>query len=142
MRQFHPKPGLCSVFCGKGHNAGDALVAARYLSGWGWELDLRFAYPAASLSALAAKKLKQLPGIPKGSSVVNSKRIILDGLLGIGARGEPRGEVADRFDRSIACDVMRALGFWQSTFPADLTETPVCPPQIVCRPISLPRLLA
>ena len=95
VRQFHPKPGLCSVFCGKGHNAGDALVAARYLSGWGWELDLRFAYPAASLSALAAKKLKQLPGIPKGSSVVNSKRIILDGLLGIGARGEPRGEVAE-----------------------------------------------
>ena len=95
VRQFHPKPGLCSVFCGKGHNAGDALVAARYLSGWGWELDLRFAYPAASLSALAAKKLKQLPGIPKGSSVVNSKRIILDGLLGIGARGEPRGEIAE-----------------------------------------------
>ena len=140
--QFHAKPGLCSVFCGKGHNGGDALVAARYLSDWGWELDLRFAYPEASLSALAAKKLKQLPRNPKGTSVANSKRIILDGLLGIGARGEPRGEIAEairslnglRRDRGawvLAIDIPSGLdgdtGLPASNcVEADLTATIAC----------------
>ncbi|MFM8716873.1 MAG: NAD(P)H-hydrate epimerase, partial [Spartobacteria bacterium] len=26
VRQFHPMPGRCVVFFGKGHNGGDALV--------------------------------------------------------------------------------------------------------------------
>ncbi|MFM8764562.1 MAG: NAD(P)H-hydrate epimerase, partial [Spartobacteria bacterium] len=30
VRQFHPRPGRCVVFFGKGHNGGDALVAARH----------------------------------------------------------------------------------------------------------------
>jgi ADP-dependent NAD(P)H-hydrate dehydratase / NAD(P)H-hydrate epimerase len=93
VRQFHRVPGLCIVFCGKGHNAGDALVAARYLASWGWVIDVRFAFTAASLAPLTARKLDQLTEsrheVPQGNSTV-----ILDGLLGIGAKGEPRGEIA------------------------------------------------
>ena len=99
VRQFHGVPGLCIVFCGKGHNAGDALVAARYLAGWGWVIDVRFAFSAASLAPLTARKLEQLGetrrDLPTGNSTV-----ILDGLLGIGAKGEPHGEIA-RAIRSI-----------------------------------------
>src|SRR4029450_2931246 len=60
VRQFHRVPGLCIVFCGKGHNAGDALVAARYLASWGWVIDVRVAFTAASLAPLTARKLDQL----------------------------------------------------------------------------------
>ena len=93
VREYHPVPGLCIVFCGKGHNAGDALVAARYLASWGWAVDVRFAFSAASLAPLTARKLEQLGetrrDLPPGNSTV-----VLDGLLGIGAKGEPRGEIA------------------------------------------------
>ena len=32
LTRFFPRPGKCIVFAGKGHNAGDALVAARWLA--------------------------------------------------------------------------------------------------------------
>ena len=93
VRQFYNVPGICIVFCGKGHNAGDALVAARYLASWGWLIDVRFAFSAAMLAPLTARKLDQLAetgrDLPAGNSTV-----VLDGLLGIGAKGEPRGEIA------------------------------------------------
>lgn len=93
VRQFHNVPGICIVFCGKGHNAGDALVAGRYLASWGWLIDVRFAFSAAMLAPLTARKLDQLAetgrDLPAGNSTV-----VLDGLLGIGAKGEPRGEIA------------------------------------------------
>jgi NAD(P)H-hydrate epimerase len=93
VRQFYNVPGICIVFCGKGHNAGDALVAARYLASWGWLIDVRFAFSAAMLAPLTARKLDQLVetgrDLPAGNSTV-----VLDGLLGIGAKGEPRGEIA------------------------------------------------
>jgi NAD(P)H-hydrate epimerase len=38
MEQFFPMPGTCVVYCGKGNNAGDALVAARYLVECGWKI--------------------------------------------------------------------------------------------------------
>jgi hydroxyethylthiazole kinase-like uncharacterized protein yjeF len=108
VRQFHRMPGVCSVFCGKGHNAGDGLVAARYLAGSGWSIDLQFASPEAMLSALTAKKLKELPR--SSSSWGRHSKIVLDGLLGIGARGEPRGEIAESI-RSLN-RVRREEGAW------------------------------
>jgi ADP-dependent NAD(P)H-hydrate dehydratase / NAD(P)H-hydrate epimerase len=93
VRQFHETPGHCTVFCGKGHNGGDGLVAARHLSSWGWSIDLRFAFPEPSLAPLTAKKLAELPTQDQDAPARGSK-VVLDGLLGIGARGEPRGEIA------------------------------------------------
>src|SRR5260370_29568957 len=45
VRQFFPRPETCIVFAGKGHNGGDALVAAGHLqrSGWKIEIPLPFA---------------------------------------------------------------------------------------------------
>lgn len=93
VRQFHEAPGLCVVFCGKGHNAGDALVAARHLASWGWRIDIRLAFPEPTLAPLTAKKLAELPKY-EPSIACHWSKVALDGLLGIGARGEPRGEIA------------------------------------------------
>ncbi|HZJ15358.1 MAG TPA: NAD(P)H-hydrate epimerase, partial [Chthoniobacteraceae bacterium] len=41
VMQFVPSAGRCLVFFGKGHNGGDALVAARHLAVAGWEIELR-----------------------------------------------------------------------------------------------------
>src|SRR5207245_2175094 len=44
VTKFFPKPGKCIVFAGKGHNAGDALVAAQCLRGLGWKIEVRLAF--------------------------------------------------------------------------------------------------
>lgn len=96
VRQFHRHPGLGIVFCGKGHNAGDALVAARHLKKWGWEIDLRLTFPEYALSPLTAKNLAEFRKVIPQSAIPDPKsKIVLDGLLGLGAKGEPRGEIAD-----------------------------------------------
>ena len=109
VRQFHRLPGLCIVFCGKGHNAGDGLVAARHLAAWGWSIDVHLAYPESMLAPLTDKKLKELPRPHRASRAWNSK-IVLDGLVGIGARGEPHGEIAESI-RSLN-RVRRDEGAW------------------------------
>jgi hydroxyethylthiazole kinase-like uncharacterized protein yjeF len=106
VRQFYPVPGTCIAVCGKGHNGGDALVAARILAGWGWNVEIDCVF--SSLAPLSAKKRAELPSMlacdpPSGSVVV------LDGLLGIGARGEPHGKIADAV-RSI--NSLRRNGAW------------------------------
>ncbi len=99
VRQYHGRPGSCIVFCGKGHNAGDALVAAGHLQKWGWEIELRLAYAESALAPLTSNRLAEFRAIPAASSPSAIRRphssIILDGLLGLGAKGEPRSEIAD-----------------------------------------------
>ncbi|MEP6685945.1 MAG: NAD(P)H-hydrate dehydratase [Verrucomicrobiota bacterium] len=92
VRQFFPKSAHCVVYSGKGNNGGDALVAAEHLKRAGWDVDVRLAFPESELSELARKKLRSFQG-GKGLSAptVAALRplphsIILDGLLGLGAK--------------------------------------------------------
>ena len=57
VARFYPRPGKCVVFAGKGHNAGDAFVAARWLAQWGWKIETRLVFAEKDLSALTSKKL-------------------------------------------------------------------------------------
>ncbi len=60
VTKFFAKPGLCIVFAGKGHNAGDALFAAQCLQRCGWKIEVRLAFNEADCSELMRKKLADL----------------------------------------------------------------------------------
>ena len=60
VTKFFAKPGLCIVFAGKGHNAGDALFAAQCLQRCGWKIEVRLAFNEADCGELMRKKLADL----------------------------------------------------------------------------------
>jgi NAD(P)H-hydrate epimerase len=85
VRKSFPKPGRAVVFVGKGHNGGDALVAAARLKEVGWGIDLRLVFPEADLAELTRRKLGQC-GTDSKAPNANSHLIVLDGLLGLGSK--------------------------------------------------------
>src|SRR5205814_6638565 len=92
VRQFFPRPGSCIVYAGKGHNGGDALVAAERLQRAGWQIDVRLPFPEDQCSELTRKKLTALHDSKSGRGLgaptiaALPPLIILDGLLGIGTK--------------------------------------------------------
>ena len=95
ITRFFPQPGKCIVYAGKGHNAGDALVAAECLRRCGWKIEIRLAFKEGDCGELMRKKLESLRQTPEsphrhlaGDPRVGSAchAIILDGLLGLGAK--------------------------------------------------------
>lgn len=90
VRQNFPHPGTCRAFAGKGHNGGDVLVAARHLAAAGWRLEIVLS--ESPLAPVTEAQLRRLDGI--GSPERSGPLVVLDGLLGIGAKGNPREPVA------------------------------------------------
>src|SRR5947199_8048799 len=114
VTKFFPKPGVCIVFAGKGHNAGDALFAAQCLQRYGWKIEVRLAFKQEECSELMRKKLADLQRRPpeilsaapsnradttldvavfefgadtaKTCAGTAAPLVILDGLLGVGAK--------------------------------------------------------
>jgi hydroxyethylthiazole kinase-like uncharacterized protein yjeF len=130
IAKFFPHPGKCIVFSGKGHNAGDALVAAECLRERGWKIEVRLAFKESDCSELMRKKLdglrrarSEIRDAMAGSDDIGvtlvelwaevgdylsaeqdaiaaeaylgtaSRTIILDGLLGLGAKPPLRDPV-------------------------------------------------
>ena len=96
--QFFPTPGTVALFCGKGHNGGDGLVAARHLLDQGWRILIRLAAPESEMALLTRENLRSLQRYELIDSVPETsgqQLLIIDGLLGVGSTGAPRGEVAD-----------------------------------------------
>lgn len=96
LASHFPVPGTAIAFLGKGNNGGDALVALKHLRSCGWQIALRSSFPESEWSDLARRKRQQLgevseeiPPLP-----VTGTLLLLDGLLGIGAKGAPRGLLA------------------------------------------------
>ena len=108
VMQFFPAPGECRVFLGKGHNGGDALVTARHLAEQGWRIVLHEIFPREALAPLTRRKLdetlvtRELFLLPDAALPNVQARIVLDGLLGIGAQPglrEPIRQAAREINR-------------------------------------------
>src|SRR5437016_8778614 len=96
VRKFFPHSGRCIVYAGKGHNGGDALVAAERLQRAGWATDVHLAFPEKDCSELTRKKFQalgqegnvaqasRLRSTENASGTLALPSIILDGLLGLG----------------------------------------------------------
>ena len=90
---FFPAPGRAVLFCGKGNNGGDALVAGRWLRKRGWKVEADLSHSVEDISSLAAKKMAEFSEVPDGKG--GDQLVLVDGLLGIGARGPLRGKIGE-----------------------------------------------
>lgn len=95
--RFFPKPGTVIGYLGKGHNAGDALVALRILRDeFGWQIAARLAFPITECAPLTRKKWDEtgirlpIDRIPAWRDL-ERPLLLLDGLLGSGTSGDLRG---------------------------------------------------
>lgn len=99
---------VVAVMAGHGNNGGDAFCAARHLMGWGCRVTAELWGDPDRLSDDSRLNLRaaRASGVPVqvvdrgGSSAEASQRLaaadlIIDGLLGTGVSGPPRGVVAD-----------------------------------------------
>ncbi len=86
------------VYCGKGNNGGDGLVAARILREDDRAVDVFCTGDPDDLSGDARTNLERLPGPPprrRVGQVPDDAALLIDALLGTGFAGEPRGEVGE-----------------------------------------------
>ena len=105
VAQFFPTPGVCIAVFGKGNNGGDALVAARHLAKAGWDVRLVAAYSDGDWAPLPAAKFAAARGCHSASAdemrhCTGHPLIVLDGILGIGAKGPLHAPVS-AFTRAI-----------------------------------------
>jgi len=106
--RFFPICGMAVAYLGKGHNAGDALVALRVLrDSFGWQIGIRGAYPMEKVAPLVTRKWEELGSVPVLADqpewpVDRGPLVLIDGLLGTGASGplrEPLAALADEMKR-------------------------------------------
>lgn len=118
VSQFFPSPGRLIVFYGKGHNGGDALVAARHLAAAGWAVELRPAFADGKPSPLTRRQVERTERALAGGAAAGQRRpvAIVDGVLGLGASGPPRGAVREAV---LAINRLR-LALGAKTFAVDL----------------------
>lgn len=89
-----------TVVCGAGNNGGDGYVVARHLADAGWDVQIATLRgmaprtPDATTMAAAARSVG-LRGRRLDAAMLRGRRVIVDALLGVGARGAPREPVAD-----------------------------------------------
>lgn len=86
-----------AILCGKGNNGGDGFVAARALTKSN-RVRVFLALPASEISTPEARinfeKVEELHKVYAGEDLTGYD-VLVDALLGVGARGEPRGAYAN-----------------------------------------------
>jgi NAD(P)H-hydrate epimerase len=101
IARYFPRPGSIIGYLGKGHNAGDALVALRTLRDqFGWEIAIRCAFPLADFAPLVSQQWIELGSpLPLDSAPrwrdLKYPLVLLDGLLGSGGAGPLRAPLID-----------------------------------------------
>ncbi|MEV4421858.1 NAD(P)H-hydrate dehydratase [Patulibacter sp. NPDC049589] len=88
--------GLVVLVCGGGNNGGDGYVAARLLAAQGRPVRLVSTVDDGRLRGDAAAARDAFgPGVPWGPGALDGAAVIVDAVLGTGARDAPRGVAAE-----------------------------------------------
>ena len=98
-----PRPAAVVIFAGKGHNAGDAWVAARYWLDGGWTVVVRGCFPCAEWRPLTLAKWALIADRVSGEVPASGRLLLVDALLGLGAGGALRSPIRE------ACGELNAL---------------------------------
>lgn len=92
-----PKPGHALFLVGPGHNGDDAVLLALELKELGWKTELLLSrapgkriHPDPRVKAKVWKKALVWPAKPEGFLKADGPRLVVDGLLGLGAVPPPR----------------------------------------------------
>lgn len=125
INAFFPDKQHCIAYLGKGNNAGDALAVLRYLHEKGWQVSARLAYPADAFEGLVKYQYERvlpfLSVLDKVQQEPGESLLLLDGLLGLGARlplsDEIRGLVREMNDLRGATSTVKT---WAIDFPTGL----------------------
>lgn len=100
--------GPVRIVCGKGNNAGDGLVAARYLAEAGYRVEALMLWPAEELSADAAANFKRFAGehVKEGlEGRLAGSGAVIDAIFGTGFSGSPREPALTAIDAINRCGV-------------------------------------
>ncbi len=95
-RQWPERAAL--VLVGAGNNGGDGMVVARHLAEAGWAVSVRAPGGAAPATPDGATMAAIAAGIGIGveafdPAAPHGRALVVDALLGTGARGAPRGDI-------------------------------------------------
>lgn len=90
-----PRPDAVVIFAGKGHNAGDAFVAARHWLDAGWPVVVRSCYPRNEWRPLTLSRWKLVANRLSGDIPAVGRLLLIDGLLGLGSGRDLRAPVVD-----------------------------------------------
>jgi hydroxyethylthiazole kinase-like uncharacterized protein yjeF len=130
---IYPKTRKFLVLVGKGNNGGDGLVVARHLAEAEKQVQVVLTAPADKLGELPGKQLTRLHNEFPELEVVpwrdelefpGSDGVVVDGLLGVQARGALRGDLAKivarlnaaraaNFFRTVALDLPSGLAAYE-----------------------------
>ncbi len=102
----HAGAARVAVLAGRGGNGGGAMVAARRLAGWGARVHVLATADEAAMPPVTAQQARTLRAFGvrlttlgdaglRDAPVASEFDLVLDGLLGYGGRGEPRGVARD-----------------------------------------------
>lgn len=107
VKEILPKPGKIAVLCGKGNNGGDGFVVARLAKQHGYTVYCLVAAEEDDLAPDAAEQMRiaRLQGLDPifvsdsrwghKLDVLGHFDVLVDALLGIGAKNEVRGPIKD-----------------------------------------------
>jgi NAD(P)H-hydrate epimerase len=100
LRARYPEARRVAVVCGPGNNGGDGFVVARHLRDAGLDAWLVLVADAGRIRGDAATMLRVADAldVPRRGEVTGAD-IVVDALLGTGATGEPRAEIAVAIER-------------------------------------------
>jgi NAD(P)H-hydrate epimerase len=118
--QKFPQSVKTVILCGSGNNGGDGLVLCRHLRTSGWDCHCYLLGPMHKLSADASHNAKILLAgghsavtVADGDSLIHiqqalsQSQLVIDAMLGTGARGNPRDPLAQWIEAANQCSAAK-----------------------------------